>query len=604
MPENTKVRATLKSMHLTNFKGFREHTIYFKSANVLLGANNAGKSTALSALRLVVAMLPQARRVKPSSSGRLDGGHVRGWPVTAASVESAAFSTENLRNDFRQEETRVELIFSNDARLVVSWPELDDLEALRGMYFAFAPDGGSILDPRTVTRDLIPDMAVIPTLTPLDDTESWVADATLRKQIVGRRSSRYFRNALARMRYGSTGDWESFRSFVLERTPEVRSLELVRRIDSGVDELDLFFTEPGSRGEREIGWAGDGLQIWVQFLYHVWVNGECSVLVLDEPDVFLHPDFQRRLARIAFEGSRQVVIATHSIEMLAESPPGSAVWVDRGRRRSQRPKGDGALSLAGRRLGSGFELGVGRALRSRNVLFVEGDDIGVVAAVARVLGCESVARGDGYATVPLGGFSRNSLAPAFAETLAALGAGVRIHLLLDGDLRSLESRQREFSALESGSAEVTIWKRREIENYLLTPASVSKAARIPLPLAERLVRDAISSQEDSARTDLAAQRFEERKAPKSSTAGLSSKTVIERANEEFRTIWGSEAGRLGVVDVKAIMRDVNAKLQGVQGSINATKLAKSLRVEEVDSEMSNFIRGLEASILAERRSSS
>ncbi|MFX7776444.1 AAA family ATPase, partial [Acinetobacter baumannii] len=44
-------KQTLKSLKLVNYKGFERHSISLRGANVLIGANNAGKSTALGALR-------------------------------------------------------------------------------------------------------------------------------------------------------------------------------------------------------------------------------------------------------------------------------------------------------------------------------------------------------------------------------------------------------------------------------------------------------------------------------------------------------------------------------------------------------------------------
>jgi predicted ATPase len=64
-------------LKLVNYKGFENHTISFRTTNVLVGANNAGKSTALGALRLIAAMLPQARRINPNGAGQLEGRYTR-----------------------------------------------------------------------------------------------------------------------------------------------------------------------------------------------------------------------------------------------------------------------------------------------------------------------------------------------------------------------------------------------------------------------------------------------------------------------------------------------------------------------------------------------
>jgi AAA ATPase-like protein len=43
----------LVSLHLTNFRGFEEHEIPLRKLTVIVGANNAGKSTVVEGLRLV-----------------------------------------------------------------------------------------------------------------------------------------------------------------------------------------------------------------------------------------------------------------------------------------------------------------------------------------------------------------------------------------------------------------------------------------------------------------------------------------------------------------------------------------------------------------------
>jgi predicted ATPase len=586
---------SLKSLRLINYKGFENHTISLRRTNVLVGANNAGKTTALGALRLIVAMLPQARRVAPPGVGQVEERPTRGWPITAAAVEASAFSDENIRYDFRPNETRIEVTTNTGVRLVASWANIEnyDLDEARppGMYFVFPPDGGAIMPPRTVAQSLTPNVAVVPPLTPLDDRESYVKDDTLRRHIAGRKASRYFRNALYRL---NEEEWRDFASYVYERTPELANLSLYRAEGTLQDDFDLFYTEERTRHEREIGWAGDGIQIWLQVLFHLWRQRGSNVVILDEPDVFLHPDLQRRLARTLFGTAQQTIVATHSVEILAEAEPGSAVWVDRSRRNSERPSADGSLALMGRRLGSGYELGVGRALRSRFVLFVEGDDAPVLAHLARRLGKSAVASSDNYATVPLGGFSRNWLASAFTETMVALGGTVKTFVILDGDLRCQEAIGIETRELRKVGAQVHVWRRRELENYLLEASAIAKVARISRGDAEELLIAAVDEQKDEAITALQAQRLDECKRKIGAAAKLAHKTVLENARAEFDACWATFEGQLGLVDAKVTIRMLNTRLQAHNAkTINVHSLARNIPPNDISSEVQGVIEDLE-----------
>ena len=587
--------AQLRSLRLVNYKGFENHYISLRRTNVFVGANNAGKSTALGALRLLAAMVPQARRINPNGAGELEGRMVRGWPITSAAIEASAFSNENIRHDFRPDETRIEATTTTGVRIALSWAGIDynddEDTSPPGTFFVFPPDGGHMISPRAAAKDLMPDIAVVPTLTPLDDREPFVSDDTLRRHRTSRRSSRYFRNALYRM---SAQEWIEFTSFVYERTPELSDLVLHRAVGSADDDFDLFYQESDTRREREIGWSGDGIQIWMQVLYHLWRQREAPVLLLDEPDVFLHPDLQRRLARTLFAGDQQVILATHSVEILAEAEPGSAVWVDRSRRAAERPKGDGALAMMGRRLGSGYELGVGRALRSRVTLFVEGDDAPILAHMARRLGLAAVASSDDYATVPLGGFSRNSVAAAFAETMQALGAQVSTYVVLDGDLRSDEVRSGEIAALEKAGARVHLWERRELENYLIVPSAIAKVAGIPISESVNLVNDVLQEGKMEALLTLQSTRLEERTHKGSTTAKKAPKTALSDANKEFEELWSSTEGPIALIDAKKAIRAVNVRLQERKArTVNIHSLAKAIPSADIPAEVRSVLTTLE-----------
>lgn len=587
-------------MRLVNYKGFQDHRIDLKATNVLLGANNAGKSTALGALRLAVAMIPAAQRTAPTAAGEVEGRVQRGWPVTAAAIEASAFSVENIRHDFRPHETRIEVRTSSGVRMVVSWASAEDAEEYDapspGMFFVFPPSSSS-MTPRQAAQNLLPSVGVVPTLTPLDDREPIVGDDTVRRHATSRRASRYFRNALYRL---SGEELSEFKSFLFERTPEVEGLELHRVIGDVHDSFDLFYAEERTRHEREIGWAGDGIQIWLQAMFHLWRHRGRDVIVLDEPDVFLHPDLQRRLARTLFGFAGQTVVATHSVEILAEAEPGSAVWVDRARRVAERPSADGALAMVGRRLGSGYELGVGRALRSRVVLFVEGDDAPILAILAQRTGHVAVASSERYATVPLGGFSKKWRAGAFSETMAALGASVASFVILDGDLRSPQAVNLEAAPVRASGAQVHVWARRELENYLLSPRAVARVSGISNDEATALLEECLESLSEDARATLQAQRLEERRLDVGGTRGLSETTVLRNAAREFAEWWATLESKLHVVDSKALIRALNSKLQERSAkTLNAHKLAKEIPLDDLAPEIMSTLRDLELMVASQ-----
>src|SRR5262249_21383933 len=126
--------------------------------------------------------------------------------------------------------------------------------------------------------------------------------------------------------------------------------------------LDCFYREAGRRSEKELFWAGDGMQVWLQLLFHIQRLKNVPVLLLDEPDLYLHPDLQRRLVRVLDSTRSQTITATHSPEILTEAPPETLVWVDKTNRRAVAAPDDATLGQLSAALGTQFNIRLAKAL--------------------------------------------------------------------------------------------------------------------------------------------------------------------------------------------------------------------------------------------------
>jgi len=74
------------------------------------------------------------------------------------------------------------------------------------------------------------------------------------------------------------------------------------RIDSfighgGVSGAPLQLLVQNDDFVAEISWMGHGLQMWLQTMWFLARSRAAKVVMLDEPDVYMHPDLQRRLIR-------------------------------------------------------------------------------------------------------------------------------------------------------------------------------------------------------------------------------------------------------------------------------------------------------------------
>ena len=176
-------------LRLVHFKGFKNFTVNFSQDAVLVGPNNAGKSTIISALRLCASAIRVASRLKASENCNDEGRWVRGYPLRLAL--SSAFVSENVRYEFQDKLTRVDLHFSNRAAVHIVWPtDVDD-------FFWLEHPVGMQVTTAAKARAVFHSIGLIPTLTPVDHEEKRLSDEHLRSSVDTRLASRHFRNQLS-----------------------------------------------------------------------------------------------------------------------------------------------------------------------------------------------------------------------------------------------------------------------------------------------------------------------------------------------------------------------------------------------------------------------
>jgi hypothetical protein len=558
--------------------------VTFKGDAFLAGPNNAGKSTILAALRACTYMLRRAQRQRPPDVFQDHGTQVLGFPLVSAQL---ALVDENLRHEFRDVESRLVLRFSGQSRLVASWPSE---ESERPPFF-YLQRGGTAVDGVPEAAMYFPTIGIVPILSPIDQEESVLTPKYVRENIDGRLASRHFRNQLALLRHEPKGeDLDAFIEFAQPWLAELRLRDLVTRLGERGLELDLFYVEPGRRSEKEIFWAGDGIQIWLQLLLHLFRLRGQDAIILDEPDVFLHPDLQRRLVRLLDELEGQTITATHSAEVLAEAPPESVVWIDRVRKRSIAAPDPATLTELLGSLGTQFNLRLARALRAKTVVFVEGDDMKILRQLATTVGADRVARELDIAVIGLGGFDNWERIEPFSWLVDDLLEGsVQVFVVLDRDYRPEGACRRVKNRLGALGVKTHIWKRKELESYLLDIGAAARLSGADEELVADEIRRIVSAMEQKVFARMAADR-------QAVAAHDHRVQALEEAKREFDESWKDEARRLWMCPPKEVLRKLNSSLQ-VAGfkTLAFPSLARELRADEIPAEVRNLLERIEDS---------
>lgn len=578
----------IQRLDLWNFKAFERFTMNLGASAFLVGPNNAGKSTLISAARVAAGMLEQASRRRPTWY-RMHGE--RRAHTHSLRADQYGLVTENLRHQFRSGESAVSIRTDADLILTGVWPADDDPEPDPFFYLRHS-DERPLSQPGKI-RELTGQIGIIPGLYPLNHTETVLEEKYVHSHVQRRRSSQHARNQLLLIRRDN--ELEEFKEFVSLWLPEIEELSIRTRPGKELAdrELDVLVRERGDRTPKELFWIGDGMQIFVQILTHLWRLRSADVVILDEPDLYLHADLQRRLVRLLDSLAAQTITATHSSEMLAEASSESVVWVDKTRRRAVRRPKSASLEDLSTQIGSSFNLRLATALRARTVVFVEGDDMSIIRELAKTIGADDLAGERNCAVIAIKGFSNWVQVEPFKWFVSDfLDGSVDVFLLLDRDYRADAEVDEVRLTLEAIDIHVHVWRRKELESYLLDPTALARVSDS--------TSDYISSQLESITDDMTEDvlaQFAKERHFSSQPGNRDVGRTFSETNTELRPLVGDPMWRIHRYPAKAILNALNRALQEAGHPTVSTKnLARQMRSTEIPDEMRDWLIEVDSSI--------
>lgn len=105
----TPTRARLRRIEFSNFKALSRYTLSISDVNILVGANNSGKSTIIGALRTLDAAIRLTASRSPERVYIGDTSYI-GYRVPEDSVP---ISLENVQTDYNGEDAKIIFTLSN-----------------------------------------------------------------------------------------------------------------------------------------------------------------------------------------------------------------------------------------------------------------------------------------------------------------------------------------------------------------------------------------------------------------------------------------------------------------------------------------------------------
>jgi energy-coupling factor transporter ATP-binding protein EcfA2 len=290
---------------------------------LIVGRNNAGKSTVIEALRFIALATERYDRLpytEPPEEFDLPDTQ-RG---ISPSLRDMDFDQINLFHRYGDPPAIIGAEFRDLGSITIYIRSGDEL------FIVIKNQRGQVIGSQHQARALnLPYITILPQVTPVSDVETVLTPNYVRRSVSSPRSSSHFRNQL----HLFPDKFSDFKTLCEANWPRLRIQELLSDSGERRNELALHVRDEDFVGE--IRWMGHGLQVWLQTMWFLARTDPRDIVVLDEPDVYLHADLQRKLIRILKNQRRQALIATHSIEMMSEVSPSDILVIDRRRKRSQ-----------------------------------------------------------------------------------------------------------------------------------------------------------------------------------------------------------------------------------------------------------------------------
>ncbi len=455
----------LTKLELKNFRCFEKHRVEFHGDTLIVGKNNAGKSTLLEGLRLVSLITERINglALKNAPTGLDLPPRLKGF---SPSLESIAIQKECLFHKYGEPPALVSATFANGSRLDV---HISDNLAIHAV--VYNAKGVPANNRPAIDQAQIPRVSILPQIGPVIEIENELNEQYVKSNLQTFRSSLHFRNQL---RIFKSEYFTSFKELVNATWPgvSVTSLDLPglmeteRRISLMIRDGDF---------SAEVAWMGHGLQMWLQTMWFLTRNQQSSVLILDEPDVYMHADLQRKLIRMLMRDARQFIIATHSPEMLAEVDPDAVVVLNRKNKVSKPATSSAAIQELLRHVGSVHNISLARLGTYGRILLVEGEDLPILKLFQNAVDPKATVPIDALPNSDIGGWTKWPSVITLANFFRSNASEkIKVFCLLDRDFHTDDEIQKRLAEANSAGVHLHVWLFKEIENYALSASTIAR----------------------------------------------------------------------------------------------------------------------------------
>jgi predicted ATPase len=557
----------LRRIEVENFKRFDQLALDLEWFNLLVGPNNSGKSTLLQACSLFDSCYRSSLE-KERPNGKVRFVNRTFGPEEFAVVPAAHPLDLWTNRRAQQKKNSIPLCVTAE---FASGERYSFEVSFRYNRFSIQADKRNPppIDPAEFG------VVFIPGHTGFWPREERRTPAVIRGMRDQGQYGAVIRNLLLDLREDKA-QWSDFRALLTEIFPDValHDPEFDEQVDRFIKATyGPAATEPQARGRPvafDLFSAGAGFHQFVQIFGGIF-SERATTILLDEPDAHLFSRLQARLHDLLMKlvgQGRQVIAASHSPELIAAARPGSIITFTNGQPRRLQVRTD--VSGVAAALGALENLGLLLIDAYERVVVLEdrSDEIYLRAWLKKVLlpqrwklleGRLVFLHSHGRPAADTVQVMLETVRRAFSE---ARNIDVQALVVADRDYRLDDELKEEADRLRGAqyrNQRWHVWKRAEIENYLLDPAPLRRCItnrlaatldsvplfRPPESEIEQLIDQAIEASRDPARKRLmdAFSRAERK---------LAASTALDRAENHLARVW-TASGRVEWADAKDVV---------------------------------------------------
>ncbi|SHF06725.1 AAA family ATPase [Clostridium fallax] len=337
----------------------------------------------------------------------------------------------------------------------------------------------------------------------------------------------------------------------------------------------------------EIGLMGSGIQMWLQIIWFISRLDKNETIILDEPDVYMHPDMQRKILKIVKSTFPQVIIVTHSIELISEVDPKYILKIDKMTRNMKYCTDLKAVQNIVDNIGSAQNLSLMRLGDFRKCLFVEGNDIKILSKFYEILYPDNEFSLEMIPWISLGGWSRFNEAlgtsKLFYEETSNM---IKTICILDHDYHLENEINELFKRAEESKLILHVWERKEIENYILVPEVIFRVTGLDKQYYSEFYNE-LNSKLDIFKVDVVdhyAKQFGEINRSKDPI------TCNREAREFIENKWNTVEEKFALVNGKDAIKLINRWIKEKYNiTCSRSKILSKFTVDDVPNDMKKVI---------------